>query len=54
MMKARMIRSGINKVRHSQLPDPPQSLEIRMLDKLHHLIVGHRDDSVNGIVKDFE
>lgn len=52
MMESRMYGTWIDKICHSQLFDPPQSLEYWMFNQLHDDFKRHRYEAVDGVVDD--
>ena len=53
MMKTGMQSAGINQVRHAQLFDVTQPLEIRMLDKIENQVWRDTYKAVNRVVNYF-
>ena len=54
MLEAGMIGPGIDKVGESQLLNPPQALEQRMFNQVKYQIVWDFDESIHGIIDDFQ
>ena len=53
MVKTGMQCPRIHVMRKANLLDPPQTLEIRVLNQVENDAVRHRDKAVNGVIEDF-
>ena len=53
MVKTGVVSAGIDQMRHTQLPDPAKSLEVRMFHQFENQVVGHGNKTVNRIVDNF-